>query len=342
LNRALYKKKLFSAFKIIFSIGLGVYLTWYLFDKMTPEDIAVFKNAIRNANPWYISLSLILAFISYISRAYRWGLTLHPVGYHSTLKNQYHSLMIGYLVNMTIPRAGEFTRSLMLKRSDNIPVAGSFGTIVTERIVDMIILLSISLLSIFLNKAEAYAIISNLKKGFFGESQTEVESGVSWSLWLGFIFIILVGIVFFNKKIKFKLFAFLKSLKEGVLSIFKVKKVWSYVLHTLLIWGSYLIMFALPFWAIDATAGVPISGMFLAFIFGAVGISFTNGGMGAYPLLIGITTAYYINNSGGSDGLAIGNALGMVIWATQTIFLILLGLISLVLMPRKYNTDEKR
>jgi hypothetical protein len=81
--------------------------------------------------------------------------------------------------------------------------------------------------------------------------------------------------------------------------------------------------------------------MFLAFIFGAVGISFTNGGMGAYPLLIGITTAYYINNSGGSDGLAIGNALGMVIWATQTIFLILLGLISLVLMPRKYNTDEK-
>ena len=157
---------MFSAFKIIFSIGLGLYLTWYLFDKMTTEDIAVFKTTIRNANPWYISLSLILAFASYISRAYRWGLTLHPVGYYSTLKNQYHSLMIGYLVNMTIPRAGEFTRSLMLKRSDNIPVAGSFGTIVTERIIDMLILLTISFLSIFFNKAEAYAIISDLKKGF--------------------------------------------------------------------------------------------------------------------------------------------------------------------------------
>ena len=142
---------MFSAFKIIFSIGLGVYLTWYLFDKMTTEDIAVFKKTIRNANPWYIFLSLLLAFVSYLSRAYRWGLTLHPVGYYSTLKNQYHSLMIGYLVNMTIPRAGEFTRSLMLKRSDNIPVAGSFGTIVTERIIDMLILLTISFLSIFLN-----------------------------------------------------------------------------------------------------------------------------------------------------------------------------------------------
>ena len=332
---------MFSAFKIIFSIGLGVYLTWYLFDKMTTEDIAVFKKTIRNANPWYIILSLLLAFVSYISRAYRWGLTLQPVGYYSTLKNQYHSLMIGYLVNMTIPRAGEFTRSLMLKRSDNIPVAGSFGTIVTERIIDMLILLTISFLSIFLNKAEAYAIISDLKKGFFGATQNTENTGNSVYLWLGIGLVIIIAVIFLNKKIKSKILGFLKSLKEGLLSIFKVKEIGSYILHTFLIWGSYLIMFALPFWAIDATAQVPVSGMFLAFIFGAVGISFTNGGMGAYPLLIGITTAYYINASGGPDALAVGNALGMVIWATQTIFLILLGLISLVLMPRKYNTDEK-
>jgi uncharacterized membrane protein YbhN (UPF0104 family) len=335
------RKKLFSAFKIIFSIGLGVYLTWYLFDKMTTEDIAVFKKTIRNANPWYIILSLLLAFVSYISRAYRWGLTLQPVGYYSTLKNQYHSLMIGYLVNMTIPRAGEFTRSLMLKRSDNIPVAGSFGTIVTERIIDMLILLTISFLSIFLNKAEASAIISDLKKGFFGATQNTENTSNSGYLWIGIGVVLLITLIFLNKKIKSKILGFLKSLKEGLLSIFKMKKIGSYILHTFLIWGSYLIMFALPFWAIDATAQVPISGMFLAFIFGAVGISFTNGGMGAYPLLIGITTAYYINASGGSDALAVGNALGMVIWATQTIFLILLGLISLVLMPRKYNTDEK-
>ena len=308
---------------------------------MTTEDIAVFKKTIRNANPWYIFLSLLLAFVSYLSRAYRWGLTLHPVGYCSTLKNQYHSLMIGYLVNMTIPRAGEFTRSLMLKRSDNIPIAGSFGTIVTERIIDMLILLTISFLSIFLNKAEAYTIISDLKDGFFGTTQNTENTDGSGYIWLGAGLVILMTVIFLNKKIRSKILGFLQSLKEGLLSIFKVNKIGSYILHTFLIWGSYLIMFALPFWAIDATAEVPISGMFLAFIFGAVGISFTNGGMGAYPLLIGITTAYYINAAGGSDALAIGNALGMVIWATQTIFLILLGLISLVLMPRKYNTDEK-
>ncbi len=249
--------------------------------------------------------------------------------------------MIGYLVNMTIPRAGEFTRSLMLKRSDNIPIAGSFGTIVTERIIDMLILLTISFLSIFLNKAEAYTIISDLKDGFFGTTQNTENTDGSGYIWLGSSLVILMTVIFLNKKIRSKILGFLQSLKEGLLSIFKVNKIGSYILHTFLIWGSYLIMFALPFWAIDATAEVPISGMFLAFIFGAVGISFTNGGMGAYPLLIGITTAYYINAAGGPDALAVGNALGMVIWATQTIFLILLGLISLVLMPRKYNTDEK-
>jgi hypothetical protein len=178
------KSNLFSLLKILVSIGLGVYLTWYIFDNMSAKDIAVFKSSILNSNPWLITLSLVLAFVTYLSRAYRWKYTLHPLGFKSSFKNQYHSLMIGYLVNMTIPRAGEFTRALMLKRSDNIPVAGSFGTIVTERIIDMLILLSIAFGTIFFNKSEAYAIMSNLKKGFLGATSTE-ESHISYWI-LGF------------------------------------------------------------------------------------------------------------------------------------------------------------
>ena len=332
------KSNFFSLFKILLSIGLGIYLTWYIFDKMSENDIAVFKTAILDSNPWLIGLSLILAFITYVSRAYRWKYTLHPLGYKSSFQNQYHSLMIGYLVNMTIPRAGEFTRALMLKRSDNIPVAGSFGTIVTERIIDMLILLSIAFGTIFLNKSEAYAIMTNLKNSFLGESSTRDGYVAYWVLG---VLILIVIVLVINKKLRDKVTDFLHSLQEGILSIFKMKKLGAYIFHTLLIWGSYLLMFALPFWALEQTANVPISGMLLAFIFGAIGISFTNGGMGAYPLLIGITTAYYLNEMGIADSLAIGNALGMVIWATQTIFLILLGLFSLMLMPKKYAADEK-
>jgi hypothetical protein len=202
----------------------------------------------------------------------------------------------------------------------------------------MLILLSIAFGTIFFNKSEAYAIMSNIKKGFLGATSNE-ESHISY--WILGVLGGVVVVLILNKKLRNKVSGFLRSLKDGVLSIFKMKRLGAYILHTLLIWGSYLLMFALPFWALEETASVPISGMLLAFIFGAIGISFTNGGMGAYPLLIGITVAYYLNEMGVADSLAIGNALGMVIWATQTIFLILLGLVSLVLMPRKHNADEK-
>ena len=326
--------------KVLVSLGLGVYLTWYLFDIMSEEDIAVFKKTIINSNYWLIALSLILALVSYFSRAYRWGYTLWPMGYKSSFKNQYHSIMIGYLVNMTIPRAGEFSRAVMLKRSDNIPIGPGFGTIVTERIVDMIIMFSLAALAILISPNETSIIFKRIKESFVGTSSEDGGSGF-WMYVLIVFGLILLGLLFITR-IRQRILEFLNSLKEGLSSIFKVKQYWAYLFHTLIIWISYLVMFALPFYAIEGTSNVPFSGMLLAFSFGALGISFTNGGMGAYPLLIGITTAYYLQKQGVENADAIGNALGMVIWATQTIFLILLGLISLVLMPRKYNTDEKR
>jgi hypothetical protein len=248
--------------------------------------------------------------------------------------------MIGYLVNMTIPRAGEFSRAVMLKRSDNIPIGPGFGTIVTERIIDMIIMFSLAALAILISPNETSIIFKRIKESFVGTSSEDGGSGF-WMYALLVFGLILLGLLFITR-IRQRILEFLNSLKEGLSSIFKVKQYWAYLFHTLIIWISYLVMFALPFYAIEGTSNVPFSGMLLAFSFGALGISFTNGGMGAYPLLIGITTAYYLQKQGVENADAIGNALGMVIWATQTIFLILLGLISLVLMPRKYNTDEKR
>jgi uncharacterized membrane protein YbhN (UPF0104 family) len=324
--------------KVLVSLGLGVYLTWYLFDIMSEEDIAVFKKTIINSNYWLIALSLILALVSYFSRAYRWGYTLWPMGYKSSFKNQYHSIMIGYLVNMTIPRAGEFSRAVMLKRSDNIPIGPGFGTIVTERIIDMIIMFSLAALAVLISPNETSIIFKRIKESFVGISSEDGGSGF-WMYAFILFGLILLGLLLI-KRIRQRVLEFLNSLKEGLSSIFKVKQYWAYLFHTLIIWISYLVMFALPFYAIEGTSNVPFSGMLLAFSFGALGISFTNGGMGAYPLLIGITTAYYLQKQGVENADAIGNALGMVIWATQTIFLILLGLISFILMPRKYKSKD--
>ena len=331
--------KLNSVLKVLFSLGLGIYLTWYFFDIMTPNDVLIFKKAIQSSNYWLIALSLILALVSYFSRAYRWGYTLWPMNYKSSFKNQYHSLMIGYLVNMTIPRAGEFSRAVMLKRSDNIPVAPAFGTVVTERIIDMLILGLLCLLAVMISPNETSLIMAELKTSFFGAPQ----NGSGNNFWMyGFILMgIVLVVLLLIKRIRNRISHFIRSLKDGVVSIFKVKQYWGYIFHTLFIWVSYFAMFVLPYYAIEETSHVPLSGMLLAFTIGGIGVSFTNGGMGAYPLLIGVITSYYLKEQGIADADALGNALGMVIWTTQAFFLILLGLISLILMPRKYSVDEQ-
>ena len=333
------KKHVSTLIQIFVSLGLGIYLTWYLLDVMSANDIEIFKKAIVQSNYWLIGLSLFLALLSYFSRPYRWGYTLWPMGYKSSFKNQYHSLMIGYLVNMTIPRAGEFSRAIMLKRSDNIPVGPSFGTIVTERIIDMLIMLSLAILAIGMSPKETSLIFTRLKESFTGPSD-QSNNGDIW-VYIFIAIVVVLLLLLCVKTIRQRILEFLMSLKDGLSSIFKVKQYWGYLLHTLFIWVSYLVMFALPFYAVDGASSVPLSGMLLAFCFGALGISFTNGGMGAYPLLIGVTTAYYLENQSVENADALGYALGMIIWATQTIFLILLGLISLILMPRKYDSKEK-
>ena len=95
-------------------------------------------------------------------------------------------------------------------------------------------------------------------------------------------------------------------------------------------------MFALPFYSLEQTSGVPVSGILLGFIAGSLGITFTNGGIGTYPLLVGLVVTFYLQHEYPEDAQAVGNALGMLIWATQTLLMILLGLISLWLLPKNY------
>ena len=142
-------------------------------------------------------------------------------------------------------------------------------------------------------------------------------------------------IVSFVKSVRKKIIDFVLSLKEGVFSIFKIQAPGKYLLFTFLIWGSYIVMFFIPFYALNDTDLVPIRGILLAFILGAGGISFTNGGIGTYPLLVGIVSGFYLKKEGIDHPEAIANALGMLIWMSQTLLMIVLGLISLYVLPRK-------
>jgi len=330
----MFSKQFLKVFKTVLPLLLGVYLTWFIFHSMSDESLLYFKKSLKDANYILILLSLLIGFFAYYARAKRWQYTLEPLGYSTNLWNRYHAMMIGYIVNLTIPRAGEASRAMMLQQAENVPFAKSFGTIIMERLVDVLLLGIITLITFFLVGADFWEIKDEItrKIGVSSNSKTIIDS-LKW----GFIIFILTAtiVLYFMNNIRRKIIDFVLSLKEGVFSIFKIKKPGNYLFYTFLIWGSYVFMFLIPFYALDFTENVPFRGVLLAFVLGAGGISFTNGGIGTYPLLVGIVSGFYLNKQGIEHADAIANALGMLIWMSQTILMITLGLISLYILPRK-------
>lgn len=337
------KKLLFSILKTVLPLFLGIYLFWYFFTSMKSEDKEIFYRAIGEANYFWIILSMILGVVAYFSRAYRWKYVLEPLGYETSFWNRYHAVMIGYLVNLTIPRAGEASRSAMLYRSDGVPFSTSFGTIIAERAVDFVVLCSIALVTALIGLDDFMAIKELIEVRFGGEP-VSVQTGFQWKYVIYGLFLVgifVLGLAFiFKASFRAKLINFAKEVFAGLFSIFKSQYPFSYIFHTAVIWVSYLVMFAISFQALEQTAGISSEAMLMGFIAGSLGIMFTNGGIGTYPLLVGIVVAYYMGKDN-PEALAIGNALGMLIWTSQTVLMILLGLLSLALLPRNYSKDKQ-
>ncbi|MCK5637490.1 MAG: flippase-like domain-containing protein, partial [Flavobacteriaceae bacterium] len=129
---------------------MGVFLIWYSISKLSPSDINAIKNSFKSANYWWVGLSLFFGILSHLSRAYRWNFLLEPLGYNPKFANSIMAVLVGYLVNLTIPRAGEIARATAISKYEDIPFEKAFGTIVSERIADVIMLLGIIATAFFL------------------------------------------------------------------------------------------------------------------------------------------------------------------------------------------------
>ncbi len=335
------KRAILTILKTILPLLIGAYLIWYFFSSMNADAKNHFYTAIREANYLWIFLSLAVAFLSLVSRAHRWKYVLEPLGYKTSFWNRYHSLMIGYIVNLTIPRAGEASRAAMLYRSDAVPFSRSFGTIIAERAFDLIMLASILFITMFVGYDDFFQIKNEIQNAF--KVSTE-QSTFPWKyVFYGVLLLIvfILGYLFlFKQKFRNKFMLFGKDVLNGIFSIFKSDKPVAYIGHTLFIWSCYLIMFALPFQSLPETSSFPVTGLLIGFIAGSLGITFTNGGIGSYPLLVGLVVNFYISKEYPEDGMGLGNALGMIIWSSQTLMMIILGLISLMLLPKNYTKTE--
>jgi uncharacterized protein (TIRG00374 family) len=314
------KSKIRKFLSLIIPLLIGIIIIYYQFTTLNPEELEKIKTSFIKADYLYIFLSLFIALFGFWSRAYRWKFALQHLGYKTKFHNDLMTVCVSYLVNLTIPRSGEISRAALLKKYENVPFDKGFGTIVAERIVDMIIFLlfvAVGFISQF-DKIYQYLIQKNVK----------FETLIWFSI-IGIVlfFIFVLVWIYAEWQIILKLKQKLSGLIEGMLSILKMKNKWNYIFHSFFIWFSYLAMFYVTIFALPETANISFDVVVMGFIFGTLAVGFTNGGLGAYPLAIASILSLY----GISEG--IGTAFGYLIWVSQTLLTIFLGLLSYLLLP---------
>lgn len=273
----------------------------------------------KNADYFYIALSLVIAVFGFVSRAYRWKFSIEHMGYHSKFSNNLMAVCIGYFMNLTIPRSGEISRALIVKKYEDIPFDKAFGTIVAERIVDLILF--------FLFVITAFILQFKVLKNFVLDT-IPLEKLIILGI-IGFAGFILFLLLWIYSKWKFILFLKekLSGLMEGMMSIVKMKQKWPFLFHSLFIWFTYLLMFYVAIFALEETSSISLGAVVTAFVIGSLAIGFTNSGFGAFPLLIAQIFLLY------SIPETVGTAFGWLVWISQTILTISLGGISFLLLP---------
>jgi len=307
--------------KTILPLVLGGFLVWYSISNIS---IDVLIEYFKEANYSWIVLGLFFGILSHLSRAYRWKFMLEPLGFKPKFTNNVLAVLVGYLVNLALPRAGEVSRALVLTNYEDVPFEKGFGTIVAERIADLIMMLSIMLITLFVQFDFIYELLT---KNF---NPTKIITGLVVVI-LGFY--ILTSVV---KKAKsgflLKIKTFVSGLGEGVTSIFKMKKKWAFIFHTVFIWVMYVCMFWATIPAIEGL-NVPFGGILIGFIAGGFSIAATNGGIGLYPIAVAGALALF------DIPTEPATAFGWIMWTAQTAMIIIFGGLAFLFLPI-YNKNK--
>ena len=307
-------KLFFQWFKKIFPPLLGLLLIYYSYSNTTSLERIEIYSSMKSADFKFVFLSIFLGVLSHFIRSLRWQSMLKPLGYKISLLNSIMSVLIAFLSNLGIPRSGEFLRASSISYYEKIPFEKSFGTIVTERIIDVIILVSLIL----------YGVSIFSKIGI-------PEFSINKKLIFGFFYILFFGLIiyYFISKSKYKnrIKNLFMGLKKGVLSIIKIENKSIFIFHSLFIWLCYFLMFYVVKFSIPETYNLEFEPIFLAFLAGAMAMALTNGGIGAYPLAIAAVISQY------DVPYESALALGWIVWTSQTLMIITFGSLSFVFLP---------
>ncbi|MEQ8582249.1 MAG: lysylphosphatidylglycerol synthase transmembrane domain-containing protein [Marinoscillum sp.] len=281
-------KKATSVLKYTFSLGLALALLYLAFRNV---DFSEFIEKSRQVNYTWVIVSILLSLVAYYARAYRWNILLKPLGYPNLNVHKTNlAVLVGYLANLAFPRLGEVTRCGMMKRSDDVPVSTSLGTVITERIIDLFTLIALILLALVLEYDRLIEFLTNIFSGL-----QDVE-GLMWKagmlIVIGGAAVLILGYVLYVKNDKIR--SFIKDLIRGILSLKDVKNRWGFVLSTIVLWVTYYFMSYIIVFSIPETAHLSWVAGIMLLVTGGIALAVpVQGGIGTYHAFISAMLVLY-------------------------------------------------
>jgi hypothetical protein len=318
-----------KAIQYLISLIVAAVLVWFTFKDI---DLNTLWEKIKQADYRWVALSAVMALVAHWSRAYRWVLMIEPMGYKPSVFRTTLAVLVGYGANLIFPRAGEVARCGTLNKLENIPFEKSFGAVIAERLIDVLVLL----LLIFLNFILEFDRLKDVFFNFFGEKfKNPLLLGSYALVGIG----LLVAAYFLFKKnqekiaqnaIYQKVAKIIGGFASGFMSVRNLKNPSAFIFHTLLIWTMYFVMTYVLCFALPETANLSPLAALSIFVMGSIGMAApTQGGIGSYHFLVGsIVVLYGLSEQ---DGITLATFLhamqGMVFVAFFGIVAFLLTLV---------------
>ena len=329
------KAKLLSTLKYLFFLGIGIAILYAVFKD---KDLEKMLADIQNAEYKWLVFSIVFGYAAYLFRGLRWLLLLETMNYKTTANHATQAIAAGYFANLIFPRAGEVVRCTSLYKVTGIPVNKLFGTILLERTIDMVLLLTCICLS-FLLKFKALT-------AFFGSvfsNAPAAEISAVKLVFLASIIAVPVAIYLFREQLQKsslyqKIISLARGVKEGFQTAFHMKQKGLFAVYTLLIWIMYLLMTYICFFSIPETAHLTLAdGLYITVIGGLGMIVPVQGGLGPYhaAVTLGVVSIGLTETTGAT--------LAILIHSAQTIMILITGIIAAIVLSfakRKASHNE--
>jgi len=327
------KNPLKSILTIVISLAFAGFFLWFALKGL---DFKVIQKSLAKANYWWVLFAGCFGIAAYWFRAIRWNLMLEPMGHRISNSNSLWSISFGYLMNLTIPRSGEVARATALYGVEKVPVDKSFGTIILERVVDLVCMVCFLGLTLIFKSEVIYSFYKN--------------SGINFNpnkIILVLVALLACAVLFFmfkkrlaNIPVLDKIIKFIDGILQGLTSIFKLKQKGKFILYTIGIWVSYYFAAFLVCFALPETSNFTFDDGFCILVVGTFGMIVpASGGIGAFNLAMkfGFMALFISTGKSGELGGEIGLTYSFISLPLQIVIMLVMGLISIPMLAKARN-----